>query len=95
MGAVDPDLDGVLDQSVYFTLAAGSPTLATLGAMPHDVLRFRIGASGAATLWLAGSALGLVSGDVIDALATSWLDSHWAPIRTAIWFSTPATTTTD
>ena len=66
VGAVDPDLDGVLDQSVYFTLAAGSPTLATLGAMPHDVLRFRIGASGAATLWLAGSALGLVSGDVID-----------------------------
>ena len=60
VGAVDPDLDGVLDQPVYFTLAAGSPTLATLGATPHDVLRSRIGASGAATLWLAGSALGLV-----------------------------------
>jgi hypothetical protein len=77
-GAIDPDLDGVLDQPVYFTLAAASPTLTTLGATPHDILRSRVGASGAATLWLAGSALGLVSSDVIDALATDGVDVYFS-----------------
>jgi hypothetical protein len=68
--AVDPDADGVLDAPIYFSLAPGSPTLATLGAGPQDVFRSRVGAAGSATLWLAGSTLGLVAGDVIDALAT-------------------------
>jgi len=68
--AVDPNADGVLDQPIYFTLASGSPTLATLGAAPRDVLRSRVGASGAPTIWKTGAQLGLVSGDVIDALAT-------------------------
>jgi hypothetical protein len=68
--AVDPDGDGVLDQPVYFTLAAGSPTLAALGAGPQDLLRSPVGATGPATLWTTGASLGLVAGDVIDALAT-------------------------
>jgi hypothetical protein len=68
--AADPDADGVLDAPVYFTLAAGSPSLGSLGAGPHDILRSRVGATGSATLWMSGSTLGLVSGDAIDALAT-------------------------
>jgi len=67
---VDLDGDGVLDAPVYFSLAAGSPTLSTLGIEPRDILRSRVGSSGQATLWQSGSALGLVVGDVIDALAT-------------------------
>jgi hypothetical protein len=67
---VDPDADGVLDAAIYFTLAPGSPSLVTLGANPRDILRSRVGASGTATLWQSGSALGLVAGDAIDALAT-------------------------
>jgi len=66
---VDPDGDGVLDASVYFTLAPGSPSLATLGAGPEDILESRVGASGAATVWRSGSTLGLVAGDAIDAIA--------------------------
>jgi hypothetical protein len=69
-GAVDPDGDGALDAPVYLALAPGSPTLAALGAGSQDVLRSRLGASGSATLWLAGASLGLVPGDVIDALAS-------------------------
>jgi hypothetical protein len=68
--AVDPDGDGVLDQAVYFALAPGSPTLAALGAGAHDILQAPTGAGGSAGVWLAGSALGLVAGDAIDALAT-------------------------
>lgn len=69
-GAVDPDGDGELDAPVFLALAAGSPTLATLGAGSDDVLRSKLGASGAATVWLAGASLGLVPGDTIDALAS-------------------------
>jgi len=66
---VDPNGDGVLDEPVYLTLAAASPTLAILGAGPLDVLRSRVGSTGAPTIYTAGASLGLVSGDVIDALA--------------------------
>ena len=68
--AVDPDADGVLDQPVYFALAAGSPSLVSLGAAPRDILRSGVGAGGAPSVWLLGSALGLVAGDAIDAIAT-------------------------
>ncbi len=67
---VDPNGDGVLDEPVYLTLAAGSPTLALLGAGPHDVLRSRVGTAGAPTVFVTGASLGLVPGDVIDALAS-------------------------
>ena len=70
-GAIDPDGDGVLDGPVYFTLATGSPSLASIGVNESDILRSRVGASGSPTLFIAGSSLGLVSGDVIDALATN------------------------
>jgi hypothetical protein len=66
---VDPNGDGVLDEPVYLTLAAGSPTLAVLGAGPQDVLRSRVGSTGAPTVFTPGASLGLVPGDVIDALA--------------------------
>lgn len=68
--AVDPEADGVLDAPVYFALESGSPSLAALSAGPQDILRSRVGVSGSATLWRLGSSLGLVVGDVIDALAT-------------------------
>jgi hypothetical protein len=68
--SVDPDGDGVLDEPVYLTLAAGSPTLALLGAGPQDVLRSRVGATGAPSLFVTGASLGLVPGDAIDALAS-------------------------
>jgi len=68
---VDPNGDGVLDEPVYLTLAAGSPTLAALGAGPQDVLRSRVGSTGAPMVFAAGASLGLVPGDVIDALATN------------------------
>ena len=66
-GAIDPDGDGVLDAPVYFTLAVGSPTLASLGANASDILRSRVGTSGSPTLWISGSTLGLVSGDAFGA----------------------------
>ena len=69
--AVDANGDGVLELPIYFTLATGSPSLATLGATPRDVLRSRTGASGSPTIWKTGAQLGLVSGDLIDALATN------------------------
>jgi hypothetical protein len=68
-GVVDPDGDGMLDAPVYFSLAPGSPTLSTLGAGAQDILIAPAG-GGSAALWLAGSALGLVAGDVIDALSS-------------------------
>ena len=76
--AVDLDGDGVLDQPVYFTLAAGSPSLATLAAGPQDILQSRLGSAGAASVFLPGSALGLVSGDVIDALATDGVTVYFS-----------------
>ncbi len=70
VGAVDSNADGVLESAVYFSLAAGSPSLVSLSAGPQDVLRSRVGPAGAATVWLLGSALGLVAGDEIDGLAS-------------------------
>ena len=67
--SVDFDNDGVLDAPVYFSLAVGSPSLAALGLEARDILRSPVGGSGLATLWQSGSGLGLVTGDVIDALA--------------------------
>jgi hypothetical protein len=68
--SVDHGADGVLDVAIDFSLAAGSPTLATIGAGPQDILRSRVGASGSATLWRMGSSVGLVIGDAIDGTAT-------------------------
>ena len=78
VSAVDPDGDGLLDAPIYFTLAQGSPSLATLGLGPQDILRSRVGTSGLATLWRTGASLGLVSGDRIDALATDGIAFHFS-----------------
>ena len=69
-GALDTDGDALPDAPVYFTLAAGSPTLTTLGAGPQDILTAPSDGSSAAAIWPTGASLGLVAGDVIDALAT-------------------------
>jgi len=78
VGKVDPDLDGILDAPVFLTLAEGSPSLTTIGAQPEDILMSGVGVAGAATLWRSGNTLGLVAGDVIDALATDGSDVYFS-----------------
>lgn len=64
---VDIDCDGQLDEPVYVTLSPGSPTLAELGATSADILV--TSAEIMPQIWASGVAqLGLVSGDVIDAV---------------------------
>jgi hypothetical protein len=77
-GAVDPDGDGSLDAPVYFALAPGSPSLATLGAGSQDLLRSPQAPGGAPVVWITGASLGLVSGDVVDALATDGSQVHFS-----------------
>jgi hypothetical protein len=67
---VDHDGDGSLDAPIYFVLAPGSPTLASIGAGSGDVLKAPVVTSGPPTVWRTASSLGLQAGDVIDALAT-------------------------
>ncbi len=68
MEEFDFNADGVPDVPVYFSLAAGSPTLATLGASPADILVWAPGVG--LNVFLSASQLGLDSGgDDIDALA--------------------------
>jgi len=76
--AVDPDDNGVLDHPVYFALAAGSPTLAALGAGSQDILEAPAGAGGSTQVWKFGSTLGLVAGDTIDALATDGVTVYFS-----------------
>jgi Thrombospondin type 3 repeat len=59
---------GALTAPVFFTLAAGSPALAALGAGPADVLVASPPGFAPPTIHLPAAALGLVAGDVIDAL---------------------------
>lgn len=63
---VDTDSDGRPNAPVFFSLAPGSPTLETVGRGPADILWTRDGQTPA--LYASASALGLVSGDDIDAL---------------------------
>src|SRR4029453_7128530 len=53
--------------NAYFTLAPGSPSLATHSATAADLLRRD---SGITTIYRTAASLGLVSGDYIDALAS-------------------------
>ena len=63
-------LGGWFGPSVFFTLAAGSPTLALLGATPADILWHPFGgANPPPIMFMPGAALGLLPGDVIDGLA--------------------------
>jgi uncharacterized protein (TIGR03437 family) len=67
----DGDGDGVPERDVYFTLSAGSPSLATLSAAPSDILVTTSG--GPPTVFVAHSELGLTPDDDIDAFC---LDSN-------------------
>ncbi len=64
--AVDTNRDGTPDVEVFFSLAAGSPTLTTLGRSPADIL-WTVGGFQPG-LYAPASDLGLQSGDDIDAL---------------------------
>lgn len=61
------DFDGDLDPEdpVFFSLAPGSPTLASLGASPADVL---VTVNGSVSVFASAAALGLTTGDDLDAL---------------------------
>jgi hypothetical protein len=64
---VDLNCDGVPEDSVFFTLAPGSPSLGLIGATSADILRTSGGS--VPVIWAAGATdLGLQTGDVIDAL---------------------------
>lgn len=66
---VDFDCDGTPDAPVYFSLAPNSPTLAFVQAGAGAVLV--TGFSFVPTVYASATALGLASGDVIDALCLS------------------------
>jgi uncharacterized protein (TIGR03437 family) len=61
----DSDGDGVPDRDIYFTLANGSPSLATLGVAPSDILVTSNG--GPPTVFVDHTELGLTPDDDIDA----------------------------
>jgi hypothetical protein len=64
---VDPNCDGVPEEPIFFTLAAYSPSLATLGATPADILVSGIDFT--PLVWASGTNdLGLKLNDVIDAI---------------------------
>ncbi len=62
---VDTNGDGLLDEPVYFSLAPGSPTLATLGRSPADIL-WTVGYQPG--LYASVAQLGLQPSDDIDAV---------------------------
>lgn len=64
--SVDPNLDGIPSSPVYFSLASGSPSLTSLGASAASILRTVNGAT--PTVYASPAALGLQTGDDIDAL---------------------------
>ncbi len=62
---VDPDGDGTPDRDVYFSLGAGSPSLAALGFTPGDIL---VSSGGAVpTKYIGYDELGLTDTDDVDA----------------------------
>jgi hypothetical protein len=64
---VDPNCDGVPEEPIFFTLATNSPSLATSGATPADILVS--GIDFAPLVWASGTNdLGLKRDDVIDAI---------------------------
>lgn len=64
---VDVECDGELDQGIFLTLSPGSPTLSLLGADAADILL--AGVEFLPVIWADGlTDLGLLSGDVLDAL---------------------------
>jgi len=64
--SVDLDCDGEPEAPIYLTLAPGSPTLSEIGATPADILM--TDSEYMPIIWAQAGDLGLVSGDIIDAL---------------------------
>lgn len=65
VGLVDTNGDGVPEQPVYFSLAAGSPSLSALGFSDGDILLTHNG--DAPALFVSAAQLGLSAGDDLDA----------------------------
>ena len=63
--AIDHDNDGTLDEVVFFSLNAGSPSLSSLGRGPADIL-WSVGFQPG--LYASAAQLGLLPGDDIDGL---------------------------
>jgi hypothetical protein len=58
----------------FFTLAPGSPAIAALAAAPEDIFITPLGSGGPPALFIPGAAaIGLMPGDLIDAMATDFL----------------------
>ncbi|MCH8994957.1 MAG: hypothetical protein IH959_08345 [Chloroflexi bacterium] len=87
---VDTNGDGVPDQGVYFSLAAGSPSLTELALSAADILRTNGGA--APTVFAGAAALGLAAGDDVDAFCLSDRDvvGVFAPETDTVYFSLAA-----
>ena len=64
-----------LGHLLFYTLAPGSPGLTPLGAGPADIL---VGFMGAVSLYIPAATLGLLPGDVIDALAFRFMPTPLA-----------------
>jgi hypothetical protein len=80
----------VPDQGVYFSLAAGSPSLAELGLSAADILHTTGGA--APTVYAGATALGLAAEDDVDAFCLSDQDivGVFAPETDTVYFSLAA-----
>ncbi|MCG3181627.1 MAG: hypothetical protein BIFFINMI_04025 [Phycisphaerae bacterium] len=79
--------DGTPDRAIFFSLAAGSPTLTTLGASAADVLLWNP-VDSTLSIWQPATTLGLTSGDDLDALALGVVanpDGSYTPVQA--WFS--------
>jgi hypothetical protein len=69
---VDTNRDGVRDLPIYFSLAPGSPTLASIGASPADILVCQApsggvcGSSALPTVFIGHADLGLATGDNLE-----------------------------
>lgn len=72
LASCDGAAPALVGRLVAFTLAPGSPTLGLMGATSADILFVPYFAGAAPVLGIPGPALGLVPGDVIDALALNF-----------------------
>jgi len=92
-GYVDTDGDTIPENPVYFTLDAGSPDLAIIGATEADILMTQNGAQ--PTVWASAGQLGLIGasggppdGDEIDALCLDEDgDEVYDPASDIVWLS--------
>lgn len=80
---VDTNGDGTPENPVFLSLAPGSPTLATLGASPADVL---VSVGGVISIFATAASFGAQPGDDLDAMClmkASWPNTTLRPGSTA------------